>query len=172
MLHDSRAVVLACMLAVCRFLAAHHESLRPLGKASLAELGLATGSLHLAAGPAGTGEGAGLTAADSSKRFDCAADPAVCLHCIAFVPLAEHYALRVAPCYTCSLSHQPCPFCLPLPPQALVVPPAARQACQQATQVAATAMAAHSPTYHQAQSHLLQEAAATAAAAVAAYWAA
>lgn len=40
---------------VLRFLAAHHECLRPLGKASLAELGLATGSLHLAAGPAGAG---------------------------------------------------------------------------------------------------------------------
>ncbi|KAF6255626.1 hypothetical protein COO60DRAFT_1627468 [Scenedesmus sp. NREL 46B-D3] len=44
---------------VLRFLAAHHECLRPLGKASLAELGLATGSLLLAAGPAGTGMGSG-----------------------------------------------------------------------------------------------------------------
>ncbi|KAF8064683.1 hypothetical protein HT031_003485 [Scenedesmus sp. PABB004] len=40
---------------ILRFLAAHHECLRPLGKASLAELGLASGSLHLAAGPVGSG---------------------------------------------------------------------------------------------------------------------
>jgi hypothetical protein len=40
---------------VPRFLAAKHDYLRPLGKCSLAELGLANGSLHLAAGPTNSG---------------------------------------------------------------------------------------------------------------------
>lgn len=44
-----------CPPLLSRFLAAHHDCLRPLGKCSLAELGLANGSLHLAAGPTTAG---------------------------------------------------------------------------------------------------------------------
>jgi hypothetical protein len=46
--HPTPPCLLTCL---CRFLAAKHHCLRPLGKCSLAELGLANGSLHLAAGP-------------------------------------------------------------------------------------------------------------------------